>query len=160
MVLCKHLSGVAPSGQGAKMGTPLASALQLVGLRASIKIRLLAHRSERRCDAGAAPSDASHTPASPAIDCSSLQSTTVQRCWLPNDARGSCLIAQEDVITRRHESFLPAPHTRLRLAGPAHHFMGAGAVRPRQYDLGPPNVLVRGVLRFRRPPSDGVGRQA
>src|SRR3977135_1180681 len=35
------------------------------------------------------------------------------------DARGSCLITQEAVVTRLHEAFLPPPHTGLRLAGPA-----------------------------------------
>ena len=61
------------------------------------------------------------------------------------DARGSRLIAQEAVVTRLHEAFLPAPHTGLRLAGPAHDLIGADAVRAQQDDLGPPDMLMRGV---------------
>src|SRR5674476_210950 len=45
------------------------------------------------------------------------------------DARGACLIVQEAVVTRLHEAFLPAPHTGLRLAGPAHDLIGANTVR-------------------------------
>ena len=45
------------------------------------------------------------------------------------DARGACLIVQEAVVTRLHEAFLPAPHTGLRFAGPAHDFIGANTVR-------------------------------
>ena len=61
------------------------------------------------------------------------------------DARGACLIVQEAVVTRLHEAFLPAPHTGLRLAGPAHDLIGANTVRAQQDDLSPPDMLVRGV---------------
>jgi hypothetical protein len=61
------------------------------------------------------------------------------------NARGACLIVQEAVVTRLHEAFLPAPDTGLRLAGPAHDFIGANTVRAQQDDLGSPNMLVRGV---------------
>ena len=67
---------------------------------------------------------------------------------------------QEAVVTRLHEAFLPAPDTGLRLAGPAHDFIGANTVRAQQDDLGSPNMLVR-VLRsrasaFRRRRSEGL----
>ena len=52
---------------------------------------------------------------------------------------------QEAVATRLHEAFLPAPHTGLRLAGPAHDLIGANTVRAQQHDLGAPDLLVRGV---------------
>ena len=61
------------------------------------------------------------------------------------NARGACLIVQEAVVARLHEAFLPAPHTGLRLAGPAHDLIGADAVRAQQDDLSPPDMLVRGV---------------
>jgi hypothetical protein len=61
------------------------------------------------------------------------------------DARGACLIVQEAIVTRRHEAFLPAPHTGLRLAGPAHDLIGANNVGAQQDDLSPPDMLVRGV---------------
>jgi hypothetical protein len=61
------------------------------------------------------------------------------------DARGACLIVQEAVVTCLHEAFLPAPHTGLRLAGPAHDLMGANTVRAQKDDLSPPNMLVRSV---------------
>src|ERR1017187_10939442 len=61
------------------------------------------------------------------------------------DARGACLIVQEAVVTCLHEAFLPAPHTGLRLAGPAHDLIGANTVRAQQDDLSPPDILVRGV---------------
>ena len=61
------------------------------------------------------------------------------------DTRGSCLIAQEAVVTRLHEAFLPAPHTGLRLAGLVHDLMGADAVRAQQDDLSSPDMLMRGV---------------
>src|SRR3954454_16619532 len=59
------------------------------------------------------------------------------------DARGSCLITQKTVVTRLHEAFLPAPHTGLRLAGPAHNLIGADTVCAQQDDLGPPDMLMR-----------------
>jgi len=61
------------------------------------------------------------------------------------DARGACLIVQEAVVTCPHEAFLPAPHTGLRLAGPAHDLIGANTVRAQKDDLSPPDMLVRGV---------------
>ena len=61
------------------------------------------------------------------------------------NARGPCLIVQKAVVTRLHEAFLPAPHTGLRLAGPAHDLIGANIVRAQQDDLSPPDMLVRGV---------------
>src|SRR5450756_1036003 len=61
------------------------------------------------------------------------------------DARGACIIAQEAVVTRLHEAFLPAPHTGLRFSGPAHDLIGAKTVRAQQHDLSPPNMLVWGV---------------
>jgi hypothetical protein len=61
------------------------------------------------------------------------------------DARGACLIVQEAVVTCLHEAFLPAPHTSLRLAGPAHDLIGANTVRAQQDDLSPPDMLVRRV---------------
>src|SRR5664280_876397 len=61
------------------------------------------------------------------------------------DARGACLIVQEAVVTRLHQAFLPAPHTGLRLAGPAHDLIGANTIRAQQDDLSPPDMLVRGV---------------
>src|SRR3979490_1125071 len=61
------------------------------------------------------------------------------------DARGSCLIVQEAVVTRLHEAFLPAPHTGLRFASPAHDLIGANTVRTQQDDLSPPDMLVWGV---------------
>jgi hypothetical protein len=61
------------------------------------------------------------------------------------DARGACLIVQEAVVTRLHEAFLPAPDTGLRLADPAHDFIGADTVRAQQDDLGSPNMFVRGI---------------
>ena len=59
------------------------------------------------------------------------------------DARGSCLITQEAVVTRLHEAFLPPPHRGLRLAGPAHNLIGADTVCAQQNDLGPPDMLMR-----------------
>jgi hypothetical protein len=59
------------------------------------------------------------------------------------DSRGSCLITQKTVVTRLHEAFLPAPHTGLRLAGPAHNLIGADTVCAQQDDRGPPDVLMR-----------------
>src|ERR1035437_5353786 len=56
-----------------------------------------------------------------------------------------CLIVQEAVVTRLHEAFLPAPHTGLRFAGPAHDLIGANTVRAQQDSLSPPDMLVRGV---------------
>src|SRR5450756_1387982 len=61
------------------------------------------------------------------------------------DARGACLIVQEAVVTRLHEAFLPAPHTGLRFAGPAHNLIGANTVRAQQDDLSSPDMLVWGV---------------
>src|SRR3979490_2085154 len=61
------------------------------------------------------------------------------------NARGPCLITQEAVVTRLHEAFLPAPHTGLRLAGPAHNLIGADTVCAQQDDLGPPDMLMRRV---------------
>src|SRR3979490_1839159 len=61
------------------------------------------------------------------------------------DARGSCLIVQEAVVTRLHEAFLPAPHTGLRFVSPAHDLIGANTVRAPQDDLSPPDMLVWGV---------------
>jgi hypothetical protein len=59
------------------------------------------------------------------------------------DARGAGLVAQQAVITSLHEAFLPAPHTGLRLAGPAHDLVGADAIGAQQDDLGTPDLLVR-----------------
>ena len=61
------------------------------------------------------------------------------------DARRARLVAQEAVVTFLHEAFLPAPHTGLRLAGPAHDLIGANTVRAQQDDLSSPDMLVRGV---------------
>ena len=44
--------------------------------------------------------------------------------------------------TRLHEAFLPAPHTGLRFAGPAHDLIGANTVSTQQDDLSPPDMLV------------------
>src|ERR1700733_13602034 len=66
------------------------------------------------------------------------------------DARGACLIVQEAVVPCLHEAFLPAPHTGLRLAGPAHDLMGANTVRAQQDDLRPPDMLVRAVAVLRQ----------
>jgi hypothetical protein len=63
-------------------------------------------------------------------------------------ARRSCLITQKTVVTRLHEAFLPAPHTGLRLADPAHNGIGADAVCAQQDDLGLPDMLTR-ALRSR-----------
>ncbi len=59
------------------------------------------------------------------------------------DARRSRLIAQEAVVTSLHEALLPAPHTGFRLAGLAHDFIGADAVRAQQDNLGSPDMLMR-----------------
>ena len=56
------------------------------------------------------------------------------------DAR---FITQMTVVTRPHEAFLLAPHTGLRLAGPAHNLIGADTVSVKQDDLGPPDMLMR-----------------
>jgi len=61
------------------------------------------------------------------------------------DARGARLIVQEAVVTRLHEAFLPAPHTGLRFAGPAHDLIGTKTVRAQQDDLSSPDMLVWGV---------------
>ena len=61
------------------------------------------------------------------------------------DARGACLIVQEAIVTCLHEAFLPAPNIGLRLAGPAHDFIGANTVRAQQDYLSPPDMLVRAV---------------
>src|SRR5665647_1541966 len=58
------------------------------------------------------------------------------------DARWACLIVQEAVVTRLHEAFLPAPHTGLRFAGPAHDLIGTKTVRAQQDDLSSPDMLV------------------
>jgi hypothetical protein len=76
------------------------------------------------------------------------------------DARGACFIVQEAVVTCRHEAFLPAPHTGLRLASPAHDLIGANTVRAQQDDLARQTCLC-GVLRsrasaFRRGRSAGL----
>jgi len=59
-----------------------------------------------------------------------------------------------------HEAFLPAPHTGLRLAGPAHDLIGANTVRAQKDDLSRQTCLC-GVLRsrasaFRRRRSAGL----
>ena len=58
------------------------------------------------------------------------------------NARWSCLVAQEAVVTFLHEAFLPAPDTGLRLAGLAHDLIGADALGAQQHDLGPPDMLL------------------
>src|ERR1700733_6939191 len=75
------------------------------------------------------------------------------------DARGACLIVQEAVVTCLHEAFLPAPHTGLRFAGPAHDLIGANTVRAQQHDLSSPDMLVRGVaVPCQRLQTAAVGR--
>jgi hypothetical protein len=75
------------------------------------------------------------------------------------DARGACLIAQEAVVTCLHEAFLPAPHTGLRFAGPAHDLIGANTVRAQRHDLSSPDMLVRGVaVPCQRLQTAAVGR--
>src|SRR5271163_4005809 len=59
------------------------------------------------------------------------------------NARRSCLVAQEAVVTFLHEAVLPAPDTGLRLAGLAHDLIGADALGAQQHDLGSPHVLLR-----------------
>ena len=61
------------------------------------------------------------------------------------NTRGSCLIAQEAVVTSLHEAFLPAPHAGLRLSSPPHDLMGADAVRAQQNNLRAPDMLMRRV---------------
>src|SRR5271156_444372 len=61
------------------------------------------------------------------------------------DARAPGLVAKKALKPLLHEAFLPAPHASLRLAGPAHDLIRAGAVAGQQNDFGPPNVLLRGV---------------
>ena len=56
---------------------------------------------------------------------------------------GRVLITQKTVVTRPHKAFLPAPHTGLRLAGPAHNLIGADTVCAQQDDLGPPDMLMQ-----------------
>src|SRR5665647_235258 len=68
------------------------------------------------------------------------------------DARWACLIVQEAVVTRLHEAFLPAPHTGLRFAGPAHDLIGANTVAAQQDDLSPPDMFVRSVAISREHP--------
>jgi hypothetical protein len=58
-------------------------------------------------------------------------------------------IAQEAIVTRLHEAFLPAPHTSLRFASLAHDLIGADAVRAQQNDLGAPDMLMRCVAILR-----------
>ena len=75
------------------------------------------------------------------------------------DARGSCLITQKTVVTRLHKAFLPAPHTGLRLAGPAHNLIGADTVCAQQDDLGPPDMLMRCVaIPYDRAQTAAIGR--
>ena len=65
------------------------------------------------------------------------------------NTRGSRLIVQEAVVTSVHETFLPAPHTGLRLSSPPHDLMGADAVRAQKNDLGAPGMLLGGVALSR-----------
>ncbi len=67
-----------------------------------------------------------------------LGNIRIERC----NARRPRLIAQEAVVPRPHEAFLPAPHAGLGFAGPAHDRVGADAVHAQQDDLGSPDMLV------------------
>src|SRR4051812_35790831 len=60
-------------------------------------------------------------------------------------ARGPRLVLQEAVDAFLHEPFLPAPDAGLRLAGPAHHLVGANTVGAREDDRRPASVFLRGV---------------
>ena len=58
---------------------------------------------------------------------------------------GPRLVAQEALDTDPGEALLPAPDAGLRCAGPAHDLNRADALGREQYDLGPPDVLLRRV---------------
>ena len=64
---------------------------------------------------------------------------------MPLDGGSLVDVAQEAVDAFLHEPFLPAPYTRLRLAGPTHDVVGADAIGTQQDDGRAPNVLLRGV---------------
>src|SRR5262245_1196336 len=59
--------------------------------------------------------------------------------------RGTGLVAQQPIDPFLSEAFLPAPDAGLGLPRPAHDLDGAEAARRKQYDLGPPGMLLRGV---------------
>src|SRR5262245_10182131 len=59
--------------------------------------------------------------------------------------RGTGLVAQQPIDPFLGEAFLPAPDAGLGLTRPAHDLDGAEAARRKQYDLGPPGMLLRGV---------------
>ena len=59
--------------------------------------------------------------------------------------RGTGLVAQQAIDPFLGEAFLPAPDAGLRLARPAHDLDRAEAAGRKQYDLGPPGMLLRGV---------------
>ena len=66
------------------------------------------------------------------------------------DTRGARLVTQQAALTFRHEAFLPAPDTGLRLAGLTHDLVGADAVRAQQHDRGSPDMLMRRVAISRQ----------
>ena len=53
------------------------------------------------------------------------------------------LVARQPFDALRHEPRLPAPHHRLRLAGPAHDLGRAAAVGGGKDDVGAPHMLLR-----------------
>jgi hypothetical protein len=61
------------------------------------------------------------------------------------DTRRACLVTQQASDTIGHEAFLPALDNRLADTCIAHDLGGAAAVRRQQYDLCPPDVLLRSV---------------
>jgi hypothetical protein len=59
--------------------------------------------------------------------------------------RGARLVAQQALDTFSGEALLPAPHTGLRGARPAHDLDRADTFGGQEDDFGPPDMLLRGV---------------
>ena len=58
---------------------------------------------------------------------------------------GLRLVVQQALKALPHETVLPAPDAGLGLAGPANDLVGAEPVRAQQNNLGPPDLLLRGI---------------
>jgi len=65
------------------------------------------------------------------------------RHWQRRNPCQPRLIAQQPVNPLRHETFLPAPHGDLALAGLPHDRVGPDAVCRHQHDARSPHILLR-----------------
>jgi len=76
------------------------------------------------------------------------------------NARRSCLVAQEAVVTFLHEAVLPAPDTGLRLAGLTHDLIGADAHGAQHARFRPARHAFAVRYDPARAPSDGGDHRA